>query len=115
MNFTSWNVMIDIGFWTRLAKNKVGIYQLDDADQPLAAKFRISNRPEKLSILTVDAFSFEISQEEKSGPVDFRVEGFFGNKNTVEDFKAIDPTAKESTIDITQLSSWRSKGQTSPG
>jgi len=45
MNFAFWNVMIDIGFWTRLAKNKIEIYQLDDKPQPLIAKFRISNRP----------------------------------------------------------------------
>ena len=45
MNFAFWNVMIDIGFWTRLAKNKIEIYQLDDKTQPLIAKFRISNRP----------------------------------------------------------------------
>lgn len=45
MNFAFWNVMIDIGFWTRLAKNKIEVYQLDDKPQPLIAKFRISNRP----------------------------------------------------------------------
>lgn len=45
MNFAFWNVMIDIGFWTRLAKNKIELYQLDDKPQPLIAKFRISNRP----------------------------------------------------------------------
>jgi hypothetical protein len=45
MNFVLWNVMIDIGFWTRLAKNKIELYQLDDKPQTLIAKFRISNRP----------------------------------------------------------------------
>ena len=47
-----------------------------------------------MSILSVDAFSFDQTQEEKSGPVDYKVEGLFGNKNTVEDFKAIDPATK---------------------
>ena len=75
--------MIDIGFWTRLAKNKIEFYKLDDNDRNLVAKFRISNRPEKMSILTVDAFSFDLGQEEQSGPVDFKVQGWFGNKNTV--------------------------------
>ena len=45
MNFAYWNVMIDIGFWTRLAKNKIEHYQLDDGVRPLVAKYRISNRP----------------------------------------------------------------------
>lgn len=45
LNFTTWNVMIDIGFWTRLTKNKIENYKLDDAPKPLVAKYRISNRP----------------------------------------------------------------------
>jgi hypothetical protein len=45
MNFTFWNVMIDIGFWTRLTKNKIELYKLDDSDRPLIPKFRITNRP----------------------------------------------------------------------
>ena len=58
MNFAFWNVMIDIGFWTRLAKNKIESYKLDDSDRPLFPKFRLTNRPEKISLLTIDAFSF---------------------------------------------------------
>lgn len=97
MNFSFWNVMIDIGFWTRLAKNKVEVYQLDASEHPLVAKFRITNRPEKLSLLSVDAFSFDLTEEDKSGPIDFKVQGTFCNKNTVEDFKEIDRATKEST------------------
>ena len=94
MNFTFWNANIDIGFWTRLAKNKIEIYKLEDSDRPLVAKFRISNRPDKHPILNIDAFSFDLSAEEKSGPIEFKIEGNFGNKNTVEDFKVIEPETK---------------------
>ena len=94
MNFTFWNVMIDIGFWTRLTKNKIELYKLDDSDRPLIPKFRITNRPEKISILSIDAFSFDLAQEDKSGPIEFKVQGTFGNTNTVEEFKVIDPIAK---------------------
>lgn len=83
LNFAFWNVMIDIGFWTRLAKNKIEVYQLDDTPKPLIAKFRITNRPEKLSLLTIDAFSFALAEEDKSGPIEFKVEGRFCNTNTV--------------------------------
>lgn len=75
MNFAFWNVMIDIGFWTRLAKNKIEVYKLDDSPHPLIAKYRITNRPEKFSILTIDAFSFDIAAEDKSGPIDFKIQG----------------------------------------
>ncbi len=69
MNFVLWNVMIDIGFWTRLAKNKIELYQLDDKPQTLIAKFRISNRPQKLSLLNIDAFSFGLADQDRSGPI----------------------------------------------
>ena len=45
LNFAHWNVMIDIGFWTRLAKNKIEHYKLSDDPKTLVAKFRITNRP----------------------------------------------------------------------
>jgi hypothetical protein len=54
----TWNVMIDIGFWSRLAKKKMEIYKLTSTPQNLIAKFRLSNKPEKFSILSIDAFSF---------------------------------------------------------
>lgn len=73
--FVTWNVMIDIGFWSRLSKKKMEQYQLDATPQMLIAKFRLSNRPEKLSILSIDAFSFGHFAEDKSGPVDFKVKG----------------------------------------
>ena len=41
----TWNVMIDIGFWSRLAKKKIEEYQLKAEPQPLVARFRLSNRP----------------------------------------------------------------------
>jgi hypothetical protein len=104
MNFTFWNAMIDIGFWTRLAKNKIELYKLDDGERPLIAKFRLTNRPEKFSIITVDAFSFDLGSEDKSGPIDFKVEGHFSNKNTIEDFKAVNPAQKDRTFaDILRL------------
>ena len=83
MHFVYWNVMIDIGFWTRLTKNKIEVYQLDDTPKLLVPKFRISNRPEKLSLLSIDAFSFGLSEEDKSGPIDFKIEAQFCNTNTI--------------------------------
>ena len=75
LEFTTWNDMIDIGFWSRLAKKKIEEYKLEAKPQPLVAKFRLSNRPEKISILSIDAFSFELKEEDASGPVDYKVLG----------------------------------------
>lgn len=97
MNLSTWSVMIDIGFWSKLAKKKIEEYQLASSPQQLIAKFRLSNKPEKISILSIDAFSFAPSQEEKSGPVDHRVFGQFLNTNTIEEYLAINPELKEST------------------
>lgn len=113
MQFTQWNVMIDIGFWTRLAKKKIEEYRLKASAQPLIAKYRLSNRPEKISILSVDAFSFEEANEDQQGPVDFKVRGTFFNTNTIEEFKAIEPPAKESTYALTQENYWPSSSATS--
>lgn len=55
---STWSVMIDIGFWSKLAKKKIEEYQLVSSPQKLIAKFRLSNKPEKISILSIDAFSF---------------------------------------------------------
>jgi hypothetical protein len=95
-SLVTWNVMIDIGFWSRLAKKKIEEYQLQAKPQPLIARFRLSNRPEKISILSIDAFSFAHSAEDKSGPVDYKIEGSFLNTNTIEEFNAILPEEKES-------------------
>ena len=67
--FLTWNVMIDIGFWSTLAKNKIETYKLTSHPQTLIAKFRLSNKIEKLSILSVDAFSFSKAHQDTSGPV----------------------------------------------
>lgn len=96
MNLSTWSVMIDIGFWSKLAKKKIEEYQLTASPQPLIAKFRLSNKPEKISILSIDAFSFAPS-EDKSGPVDHRALGLFLNTNTIEEYQAIVPEDKEST------------------
>jgi hypothetical protein len=85
----TWNVMIDIGFWSRLAKKKIEEYQLASDPQPLVARFRLSNRPEKISILSIDAFSFALGEEDRSGPVDYRVQGTFLNTNTIEEYNKI--------------------------
>lgn len=58
MNLTYWNAMIDIGFWTRLAKKKIEEYKLSSDPKPLTCKYRLSNKPEKISIISIDAFSF---------------------------------------------------------
>lgn len=97
MNLSTWSVMIDIGFWSKLAKKKIEEYQLAASSQPLIAKFRLSNKPEKISILSIDAFSFAPSQEEKSGPVDHRAQGLFLNTNTIEEYESVKPEEKEST------------------
>jgi hypothetical protein len=56
--FVFWNVMIDVGFWTLLAKKKLEIYKLEAVDRPLIAKFKLENSNNKLALLTIDAFSF---------------------------------------------------------
>lgn len=103
-SLVTWNVMIDIGFWSRLAKKKIEDYQLSAEPQPLVARFRLSNRPEKISILSVDAFSFALAEEDRSGPVDYRVQGAFLNTNTIEEFNAVLPEEKERTFAVTQES-----------
>lgn len=45
MNYITWNVMVDIGFWSRLTKKKIEEYKLDATARPLTAKFRLSNKP----------------------------------------------------------------------
>lgn len=94
-SLVTWNVMIDIGFWSRLAKKKIEEYQLRADPQPLVARFRLSNRPEKFSILSIDAFSFAMGSEDQSGPVDFRVEGSFLNTNTIEEYNDFNVEGKE--------------------
>lgn len=94
-SLVTWNVMIDIGFWSRLAKKKIEEYQLKADPQPLVARFRLSNRPEKFSILSIDAFSFALGNEDQSGPVDFRVEGSFLNTNTIEEYTDFNAEGKE--------------------
>lgn len=70
MNFVTWKPMVDIGFWARLTKKKIEEYKLDSSARPLTAKFRLSNKPDKNSILSINAYSFgEEIEEEKSGPI----------------------------------------------
>lgn len=70
MNFLNWNTMVDIGFWSRLTKKKIQEYKLDAAEKPLTAKYRLSNKPEKLNILSIDAYSFgDTADGDPSGPV----------------------------------------------
>lgn len=70
MNFITYKAMIDIGFWSRLTKKKVEEYKLDASPKPLVAKFRLSNKPDKMSILSINAYSFgDTTDEEKSGPI----------------------------------------------
>lgn len=77
--------MVDIGFWSRLTKKKIEEYKLDASDKPLVAKFRLSNKPDKISILSVNAYSFgETLQEDKSGPIEYYLNGTFINFNTVQ-------------------------------
>ena len=84
MKYSYWNAMIDIGFWARLTQKKIEEYKLDDSAKPLTAKFRLSNKPEKMSILSIDAYSFnDIAEGEKAGPVEVKVNGEFINTNTV--------------------------------
>ncbi len=58
MNFITWKVMVDIGFWARLTKKKIEEYKLDSEPKLLQTKFRLSNKPDKISILSVNAYSF---------------------------------------------------------
>lgn len=58
MHFTHWSVMIDIAFWTTLAKKKIEEFKLSSSQHTLVAKYRLTNKPDKMSILSIDAFSF---------------------------------------------------------
>ena len=70
MNFTTWRANLDIGFWTRLTQKKIDEYKLDSHARPLIAKYTLSNKPDKFSLLRIDAYSFgDTVDEEKSGPV----------------------------------------------
>lgn len=98
MKVTYWNVMIDIGFWARLTQKKIEQYKLDDSAKPIIAKYRLSNKPDKLSFLTVDAYSFgDTVIGQKTGPVQYKIQGQFINTNTVEIYNDID-IAKEEGI-----------------
>ena len=79
--------MIDIGFWTRLSKKKIEEYKLDDSPKHLEARFKLTNKPEKISMITIDSYSFDkFEDNEPSGPVDYHISGSFQNFNTVEQF-----------------------------
>ena len=55
------------------------------------AKYRLANKPEKLNILSIDAYSFgDTAEENKSGPVEYHINGTFINYNTVEEFDSVD-------------------------
>lgn len=87
MNFLSWNTMIDIGFWSRLTKKKIEEYKLDSGEKKMVAKYKLANMSEKLNILTIDAYSFgDTADGDRSGPVEYYIQGSFINFNTVEEF-----------------------------
>jgi hypothetical protein len=58
MDFITWKVMIDIGFWSRLTKKKIEEYKLDASPKSLQSKFRLTNKAEKISTLSINAYSF---------------------------------------------------------
>ena len=91
-----WDVMIEVGFWTVLARKKLEEYKLTSSELPLFAKYKLAHMPDKMALLSIDAFSYELqSSAEKMGPIEIQVAGTFLNTNTVEEFKAVDLEAEE--------------------
>lgn len=99
MDFCFWDVMIEVSFWTVLAKKKLEEYKLTSSELPLYAKYKLVNIPDKMASLRIDAFSYEAqSIEERMGPVETQIPGTFLNTNTIEEFKAVDLDAEEGII-----------------
>jgi hypothetical protein len=89
--------MPDIGFWTTLTKKKIEVYKLDAEPKFLQTKFRLGNKPEKISTLSINAYSFGDTLEEiQSGAVEYFVNGTFTNFNTIEEFQKVSAEEEES-------------------
>jgi hypothetical protein len=50
--------MIEVGFWTVLAKKKLDLYKLTSDELPLYAKYKLAHMPDKMALLSIDAFSY---------------------------------------------------------
>lgn len=84
--------MLDIGFWTTLAKKKLDEYKLDTEPQPITAKYKINNYKDKgaNSNLFFDVYSFideKSLQIQASGPVEILLKGDLVILNTIEEFR----------------------------
>jgi hypothetical protein len=91
MDFITWKGMADIGFWTHLTKKKIEEYKLSAEPRFLQAKCGPTNKPDKISLLSINAYSFgDTIEEEKSGAVEYSVIGTFTNFNTIEEYQKVD-------------------------
>lgn len=87
--------MIDIGFWTILARKKLDEYKLDTSPRPIFGKYKINNFKDKTptSHLFFDVYSFSsesIEIKSCSGPVEVMLPGHVIVLNTIEEFKLYD-------------------------
>jgi hypothetical protein len=53
-----WDVMIEVGFWTVLAKKKLDEYKLTSNELPLYAKYKLAHMTDKMALLCIDSFSY---------------------------------------------------------
>lgn len=58
LKWTPWSPMIDVGYWTILAKKKLEEYKLSIDERPVIARYKLEQMPNKMAILNIDAFSF---------------------------------------------------------
>lgn len=59
MQFCFWDLMIEVGYWTVLAKRKLDLYKLSSSELPLFAKYKLQHMADKMALLSIDAFSYE--------------------------------------------------------
>lgn len=90
--------MIDIGFWTILARKKLEEYKLDTTPRPIFGKYKINNFKDKTpsSHLFFDVYSFSSESLEIkscSGPVEVMLPGHVIVLNTIEEFRLYDKDA----------------------
>jgi hypothetical protein len=50
--------MIEVGFWTVLAKKKLDEYKLTSNELPLYAKYKLAHMTDKMALLCIDSFSY---------------------------------------------------------
>lgn len=87
--------MIDIGFWTTLARKKLEEFKLDKTAKTVFARYKLNNFADKsgFSHLFFDVYSFSCENSAKasfSGPVEVILAGNLLIFNTIEEFRMFD-------------------------